>query len=118
MSNELEIQQSMGKEETKERSDKEKKKKKKKKKEKEEDKKKKKNLRYAAGITNYLFPLKLLGEVWEDPNLEEWPENDYRIFVQNLGNEVTDEMLALAFRKYQSFNKARVICQFFFLNTR
>lgn len=46
--------------------------------------------------------------MYEDPNLEDWPEDDYRIFVYNLGNEVTDEMLAIAFRRYQSFNKARV----------
>lgn len=49
------------------------------------------------------------GQVWEDPTLEEWPENDYRIFCGDLGNEVTDEILATAFRKYNSFIKARVI---------
>jgi RNA recognition motif-containing protein len=49
------------------------------------------------------------GEVWEDPTLEEWPENDYRIFCGDLGNEVTDDILANAFRKYSSFQKARVI---------
>jgi len=40
--------------------------------------------------------------------MEDWPENDFRIFVGNLGNEVSDEMLALAFRKYSSFNRAKV----------
>src|SRR5690606_12074374 len=30
------------------------------------------------------------GEVWEDPTLEEWPENDFRIFCGDLGNEVSD----------------------------
>jgi len=40
--------------------------------------------------------------------MEDWPDNDYRIFVGNLGNEVTDEMLALAFRKYSSFSRAKV----------
>lgn len=49
------------------------------------------------------------GEVWEDPSLDEWPENDYRIFCGDLGNEVTDEILTNAFRKYSSFNKARVV---------
>lgn len=49
------------------------------------------------------------GEVWEDPTLDEWPESDYRIFCGDLGNEVTDEILATAFRKYPSFLKARVI---------
>jgi hypothetical protein len=28
------------------------------------------------------------GQRWVDPTLLEWPENDYRIFVGNLGNEV------------------------------
>ena len=49
------------------------------------------------------------GQVWEDPTLDEWPENDYRIFCGDLGNEVTDEILATAFRKYPTFIKARVI---------
>jgi RNA recognition motif-containing protein len=49
------------------------------------------------------------GEIWEDPSLDEWPENDYRIFCGDLGNEVTDEILTNAFRKYSSFNKARVV---------
>ena len=39
------------------------------------------------------------GEVWEDKTLEDWPENDYRLFCGNLGNEVNDEVLASAFRK-------------------
>jgi hypothetical protein len=32
------------------------------------------------------------GEVWEDETMENWPENDFRIFCGNLGNEVTDEV--------------------------
>ena len=28
---------------------------------------------------------KAAGLVWEDKSLVEWPENDYRIFVGNLG---------------------------------
>ena len=40
--------------------------------------------------------------------MEDWPENDFRIFCGNLGNEVSDEMLALSFRKYPSFNRAKV----------
>ena len=49
------------------------------------------------------------GEKWEDSSLAEWPENDYRIFVGDLGNECTDEMLARAFAKYPSFAKAKVV---------
>lgn len=40
--------------------------------------------------------------------MEDWPENDFRVFVGNLGNEVTDEMLALTFRRYPSFSRAKV----------
>lgn len=35
--------------------------------------------------------------------------DDHRIFVGDLGNEVTDETLTLAFKHYKSFNKAKVI---------
>ena len=48
-------------------------------------------------------------QVWVDETLEEWNENDYRIFCGNMGNEVTDEVLAAAFKKYPSFAKAKVI---------
>ena len=48
-------------------------------------------------------------QVWVDETLEEWAENDYRIFCGNMGNEVTDEVLANAFKKYASFTKAKVI---------
>ncbi|SOV18421.1 RNA-binding protein, putative [Plasmodium sp. gorilla clade G2] len=58
---------------------------------------KKPHLRKAAGI------------VWKDPTLDEWPENDFRIFCGNLGNEVSSDILANAFRKYKSFNMAKVI---------
>lgn len=35
--------------------------------------------------------------------------DDYRLFVGDLGNEVTDDNLAGAFRKYSSFAKAKII---------
>jgi RNA recognition motif-containing protein len=35
--------------------------------------------------------------------------NDYRIFCGDLGNEVSDQILANAFSKYQSLKKAKVI---------
>eukprot|EP00887_Chlorella_sp_A99_P006749 scaffold3.g6749.t1 len=68
-----------------------------------------------------------VGKRWVDPTLTEWPENDFRIFVGNLGNEVSDAVLqarpigrqraprapapvhAAAFQKYPSFVKAKVI---------
>jgi len=49
------------------------------------------------------------GEVWEDSSLAEWDPNDFRIFCGDLGNEVNDEALARAFRKYPSFQKAKII---------
>lgn len=52
---------------------------------------------------------KCAGDVWEDATLLDWPDNDYRLFCGNLGNEVSDEMLAQAFRKYPSFARSRVI---------
>ncbi|KAF7637276.1 RRM domain-containing protein [Meloidogyne graminicola] len=48
------------------------------------------------------------GQVWEDPSMAEWDPNDYRIFCGDLGNEVSDELLAKAFRKFPSFQKAKV----------
>jgi hypothetical protein len=49
------------------------------------------------------------GEVWVDPTLNEWPENDFRLFVGDLGNEVTTDALARQFQEYKSFAKAKVV---------
>ena len=49
------------------------------------------------------------GEVWEDPTLADWPKDDYRIFVGNLGNDVTDEALRKCFSQYRSLGKVRVV---------
>lgn len=49
------------------------------------------------------------GEVWDDPTLLEWDPNDFRLFCGDLGHEVTDEVLARAFRRYPSFQKAKVV---------
>ena len=49
------------------------------------------------------------GKVWQDLSLSEWPENDYRIFVGNLGNEVTDEILSSTFKIFKSFQRAKVV---------
>lgn len=49
------------------------------------------------------------GKVWEDASLAEWPDNDFRIFCGQLGNEVDDAVLAAAFAKYSSFAKAKAI---------
>ena len=52
---------------------------------------------------------KCAGEVWEDPTLLEWPAGDTRLFCGDLGNEVSDDMLAEPFRKFRSFVKAKVV---------
>eukprot|EP01097_Dermamoeba_algensis_P011414 TRINITY_DN8843_c0_g1_i1.p1 TRINITY_DN8843_c0_g1~~TRINITY_DN8843_c0_g1_i1.p1 ORF type:complete len:232 (+),score=60.22 TRINITY_DN8843_c0_g1_i1:80-775(+) len=49
------------------------------------------------------------GETWDDPILNEWGDDDYRIFCGDLGNDVTDEVLKQAFAKYPSFRRARVV---------
>ena len=56
-----------------------------------------KTIRYAAGKT------------WKDETLDEWPENDWRIFVGDLSKDVDTNMLAAAFRKYKTFARAKVI---------
>lgn len=58
---------------------------------------------------NWKIYRKGAGVIWEDESLNEWPDNDYRIFVGDLGNEVNDQTLTNAFMKYQSFNKAKVV---------
>jgi len=52
---------------------------------------------------------KCAGDIWEDSTLADWPDGDYRLFCGNLGNEVSDEVLANSFRKYPSFARSRVI---------
>jgi hypothetical protein len=49
------------------------------------------------------------GDRWVDVSLSEWPENDHRIFVGDLGKEVTDEVLSRAFRHYPTFQKAKAV---------
>lgn len=63
------------------------------------DKKKvdKKTIRQAGGIT------------WEDHSLADWPEDDFRIFCGDLGNDVNDELLTRTFSKFSSFQRAKVI---------
>ncbi len=49
------------------------------------------------------------GRVWEDSTLNNWPDNDFRIFVGDLGNEVHDDMLTEHFKKYHSFAMAKIV---------
>ncbi|XP_058120977.1 RNA-binding protein 42 [Anopheles ziemanni] len=49
------------------------------------------------------------GQTWEDMSLSDWPEDDFRIFCGDLGNDVNDELLTRTFNKYPSFQRAKVI---------
>lgn len=49
------------------------------------------------------------GQVWEDTSLADWPDDDFRIFCGDLGNDVNDEVLTRTFNKFPSFQRARVI---------
>lgn len=55
------------------------------------------------------FVRKAAGEVWVDESLNEWPENDYRIFVGDLAKEITTSDLEKPFKQYPSFAKAKVV---------
>lgn len=46
---------------------------------------------------------------WMDESLNEWPKDDYRIFVGNLGEDATNTMLQKAFNQYKSLQKVKVI---------
>lgn len=49
------------------------------------------------------------GTVWEDSSLADWPDDDFRIFCGDLGNDVNDEVLTRTFNKFPSFQRARVV---------
>ncbi|XP_063705118.1 RNA-binding protein 42 [Culicoides brevitarsis] len=49
------------------------------------------------------------GQTWEDHSLSDWPDDDFRIFCGDLGNDVNDELLTRTFNKYPSFQRAKVI---------
>jgi len=67
---------------------------------------------------NWVIYRKGAGLMWEDETLKDWPENDYRIFCGNLGNEVSTQVLTNAFMKYKSFAKAKVIRDKFTTKTK
>lgn len=49
------------------------------------------------------------GQTWEDHSLSDWPDDDFRIFCGDLGNDVNDELLTRTFNKFPSFQRAKVI---------
>lgn len=62
-----------------------------------------------SASTNKIVYRKAAGKSWEDTTLADWPENDFRIFVGDIGNEVNDEILKSAFAKYPSFQRSKVV---------
>lgn len=67
------------------------------------------DIEHKAEAKKKAVPRKAAGQSWEDPTLAEWPENDYRLFCGDLGNEVNDDVLSKAFSRFPSFNMARVV---------
>lgn len=49
------------------------------------------------------------GQIWEDATLNDWDPKDFRIFVGDLGRDVSDDALTRAFQKYPSMQKARIV---------
>ncbi|XP_047980557.1 RNA-binding protein 42 isoform X2 [Salvia hispanica] len=66
------------------------------------------DIEHKAETKKKAIPRKAAGQSWEDPTLAEWPENDYRLFCGDLGNEVNDDVLSKAFARFPSFNMARM----------
>jgi RNA recognition motif-containing protein len=48
-------------------------------------------------------------KTWTDPQLSEFSNNDYRLFIGNLDQNVTDAQLFESFSQYKSILKAKVI---------
>ena len=55
------------------------------------------------------FVRRAAGVTYVDKTLQEWPENDYRLFVGDLGKETTEGMLQREFSVYKSFAKAKIV---------
>ncbi|GKV12510.1 hypothetical protein SLEP1_g23643 [Rubroshorea leprosula] len=66
-------------------------------------------IEHKAETKKKAIPRKAAGQSWEDPTLADWPENDFRLFCGDLGNEVNDDVLSKAFSRFPSFNMARVV---------
>ncbi|XP_039006021.1 RNA-binding protein 42-like isoform X2 [Hibiscus syriacus] len=65
-------------------------------------------IEHKAETKKKAIPRKAAGQSWEDPTLAEWPENDFRLFCGDLGNEVNDDVLSKAFARFPSFNMAKI----------
>ncbi|TID31283.1 hypothetical protein CANINC_000124 [Pichia inconspicua] len=48
------------------------------------------------------------GRIWHDSTLVDWDPAHYRLFVGNLGNEVSEDLLIQTFGNYKSLSKVKV----------
>lgn len=50
------------------------------------------------------------GKSWVDPTLDQWPENDFRIFVGNIAKDISEQQLHEHFsKKYNSAVMAKIV---------
>jgi len=49
------------------------------------------------------------GDIWTDDTLNDWPDNDYRLFIGDIGKDVSADMLEKHFNHYKSFVKTRLV---------
>lgn len=48
------------------------------------------------------------GKTWYDATLTDWDPSHYRLFVGNVGDDVTEELLIQTFMKYKSLSKVKI----------
>ncbi|EOR00807.1 hypothetical protein E3P92_01268 [Wallemia ichthyophaga] len=49
------------------------------------------------------------GKQWEDTSLLDWDPSHYRLFVGNISNDVTEQVLDETFSVFKSYSKCRVV---------
>jgi hypothetical protein len=49
------------------------------------------------------------GEKWVDPTLRDWPENDFRLFVGDIGPDCQEKDLDAMFSEFKSYAMSRVV---------
>ena len=49
------------------------------------------------------------GEKWVDASLADWPENDFRLFIGDLGEDVSEKHLDECFQCYPSYAMSKVV---------
>ena len=49
------------------------------------------------------------GSQWVDDTLKDWPENDFRLFIGDLGEEIAEPELDACFSEYKSYAMSRIV---------